>query len=127
MSDGFQVSPNGEGFFVNFPCGLTISVQFSDGNYCEHYRGKAFPSPTGKPARSRDAEMAVFPTSERGGAETWIQFPRSHDSVLPFASVADFAKLVALLQGFTHCPEWPLERVQSRMQELVNEDFPEKD
>ena len=51
-----------KGFQIDFANGLTISVMFGSGNYCEHRYGQN--CPTG----SKDAEIAVFHTaSEHGG------------------------------------------------------------
>ena len=83
MREGFGISRWGEGFFVCFPCGYSLSVQFSDGNYCEHYTDKQYPTPTEKPPRSRDAVGCVLGGVPRGdGAGSPAELRPIQDSTL---------------------------------------------
>ena len=60
----------GKGFHFNFPNGITVSVQFGPGNYCEHYDDDIlrWSSSAGKGTiESHDAEVAIW---KEGGE--WI-------------------------------------------------------
>lgn len=57
MSDTFGISKCGSGFYVGFPCEYSISVQFGDGNYCEHYIGRPHHTPVSDPPLSWNAEI----------------------------------------------------------------------
>lgn len=53
----FQAFEN-KGFQVSFPNGLTLSVHFGPGNYCEHRSERT------RKVGSKDAEIAVFETTK---------------------------------------------------------------
>ena len=58
----FKIS-SGKGFHITFENGVTVSVQFGYGNYCEN---RDHPDGFGlKNAESNDAEVAVWTKSKR--------------------------------------------------------------
>lgn len=53
-----------KGFHMTFENGLTISVQWGAGNYCDNYFPKDRDFTCSKDASSRTAEVAVFDSSD---------------------------------------------------------------
>lgn len=53
-----RFSANGRGFHMTFENGLTVSVQFGPGNYCENHDAMDFS--IGKIWSSKNAEVAVL-------------------------------------------------------------------
>jgi hypothetical protein len=75
----FAINQN-KGFSISFPNGWTVSVQFGPVNYCENYDPETDEQKEKdwegnwtylKQFRSKDAEIAAFPTSRKG---RWFSF-----------------------------------------------------
>lgn len=88
MTSGFTACFN-HGFHMAFKNGLTISVQWSSGNYCSRksfdrsHRDDLKNSITESP----DAEIAIWDTHNN-----WYQFgPNEHDQILGWLSPDDVA------------------------------------
>ncbi len=69
---------DGKGFYIDFPNGYGVSVQFGPGNYCDHYdrrigRDEAYCGRVG----SETAEVAVI--SKDG---EFVQLPGESDDVI---------------------------------------------
>ena len=84
MSDkiGFSIQSN-KGFHVTFDNGMTVSVQFGGGNYCENQDVPIDPSIT-KGMQSVDAEVAVWDTDG-----TWLVVLDADGEVLGYQSAQD--------------------------------------
>lgn len=60
MSNSCFESTMRKGFYMTFENGLTVSVQWGAGNYCENYFPEDRDFTFSKDAKSRTAEVAVF-------------------------------------------------------------------
>ena len=75
---GFGVNQN-KGFHITFRNGVTVSVQFGGGNYCQNY-DDAIVSNLPKGAESIDAEIAIW---DKNGKWLTKEFrPNINDDVI---------------------------------------------
>lgn len=95
---GFNIFHN-KGFHMTFANGLTVSVQFGAGNYCEHYHDDVGCEQICEHWESKDAEVAVW---DRHG--NWItrQFYDQDigDDVLGGQSTDEVAKLIGKVSAY---------------------------
>lgn len=82
------VSTMQKGFHMSFRNGLTISVQWGPGNYCNNRYADERPRVG---VQSRDAEIAIFTTED----DRWFRFNESQDAVLGWQDAEDVAKWIA--------------------------------
>ena len=85
---GFAIT-GGRGFHITFANGVTVSVQFGGGNYCNNYNVSVM-APT---SESNNAEVAVFKKSY-GGWLTLEFDPEAGDDVLGYQSPEDVLRLL---------------------------------
>ena len=84
-----------KGFQVSFKNGLTFSVMFGKGNYCEH-RGADEDSPNG----SKDAEFAVFETNKPGSDKYVFADGFNGTGHVGWVSPEKIAEAMAIVAGF---------------------------
>lgn len=92
---GFAINEN-KGFKITFENGVTVSVQFGYGNYCDN----RIPSISGKHITSQEcinAEVAIWDKSE------WITQkydPSLTDVVMGYVKPGEVAKIIAWAQAY---------------------------
>ena len=81
----------GKGFHFNFPNGVTVSVQFGAGNYCEHYDDDF--DPLKKTIESHDAEVAIW---KKGGE--WITWEYTGEPTQQVIGYQTFEEVLEILK-----------------------------
>lgn len=89
----FQICDS-KGFQMTFENGVTLSVQFGPGNYCEHRSEEKFNAPRNNRFwKSKDAEVAILlPDGE------FYQI-QEHDQVEGWQTVEDVCKWIELARN----------------------------
>lgn len=95
----------GKGFKMTFKNGVTVSVQFGPGNYCENY-SMGFNEPSEIASnygelQSEDAEVAAWITDK--GNEVWITkelIPNASDDVIGRLDVEDVLSFINLAKNY---------------------------
>lgn len=84
------------GFSMTFENGLTISVQFGTGNYCERrsFHGDISDDLKTPSVQSETAEIAIW-----DGSNTWFDF--GSDKVKGYCSAAEVANWIGRVQNAT--------------------------
>lgn len=77
-----------KGFHMSFKSGLTISVQWGGGHYCQN-REDYWSEP--KDMQSKDAEIAIWQTDN----DRWFKFNESRDTVLGWQDADQVAEWIA--------------------------------
>ena len=77
-----------KGFHMSFKSGLTISVQWGGGNYCQHREDYWSEK---KDMQSKDAEIAIWQTNNK----RWLRFNESQDTVLGWQDADQVAEWIA--------------------------------
>lgn len=94
----FKVTGN-KGFHVSLENGITISVQFGAGNYCEHYDGDIGSEKTKPRWESIDAEIAVWDKDNN-----WFNFEKNlfekGSDVIGRQSANDFADMITKFKNW---------------------------
>ena len=101
------------GFQLTFANGLTISVMFHSGNYCEHRYSPwsiAMDNIQNKGAhKSKDAEIAIWENDSEGKQGRWINI--GYDQVSGYHSTDDIAFIIFAVQSAKNFDE-----LQSRVE-----------
>ena len=89
----------GRGFHFTFPNGITVSVQFGGGNYCEHYDDDILEWAQSKgkgTIESHDAEVAIW---KKGGE--WITHEyNGDDQVIGYQSFEEVWKILKWAEAY---------------------------
>lgn len=89
-TEGFAIT-SGRGFHITFPNGVTVSVQFGGGQYCEHYYGEIGSEPAHHKWSSTDAEVAAW---DKNGEWITKRWRRGGDNVVGYQSPSDVLALL---------------------------------
>ncbi len=102
MRKGF-VSTMRKGFQMTFPNGLTVSVQWGAGNYCDNYFPEDMDFSFSKDAKSDTAEIAVIdPRGEFIDPQRFFDYEIRSDGMV--AGYFDPSQVVELLANVR---DWP--------------------
>jgi len=102
MKKGF-VSTMRKGFHMTFPNGLTVSVQWGAGNYCDNHFPKDRDFTFSKDAESDTAEVAVFDQQDEFiDPQRFFDYEINSDGEV--AGYLDPSQVVELL---TNVRDWP--------------------
>lgn len=99
----FKVT-DGKGFHIEFENGITVSVQFGAGNYCQNYNSRETVLQTGGNMTSMDAEVAIWDKEGNWLAREYVKEvleEKPMDTVLPRQTVSDVMKILAWAENFT--------------------------
>lgn len=88
-------STHNKGFGMSFQNGMTISVQYGYGNYCDNYKNEEAGYDKTGIIESSDAEIAIW---DKEG--TWFNF--GHDTVKGNCSVDEVAQWIYLVKSAIH-------------------------
>ena len=75
----------GKGFHITFPNGITVSVQFGAGNYCDNYYSDWSEKGT---IESNDAEVAMWKEGGEWVTKEYIG-KEDHDDVIGYQSIEE--------------------------------------
>ena len=82
MSAGFTINEN-KGFCITFANGVTVSVQFGGGNYCDNREAFTY-QPYTEGQQSDNAEIAIWKDEEWITREFELEGETSDDEVIGF-------------------------------------------
>jgi hypothetical protein len=102
MGKGFEIADN-KGFRMTFKNGLTLSVQFGYGNYCDNHNIENYDHNNyGKtPMKSDDAEIAIWMTDNMDWVTKYFYGNRRQgDDVMGYQTPENVAEIITILNSF---------------------------